>query len=166
MFDSLTGLNNLHQFRLKLADVFEQSRKAGTQFALALGDLDFFRDVNERHGMEFGNLVLQGVATEIRNCIRGESDVAARYKEDSFMLIIGSPNTKAVFETVERIRMNVADEGFETSGNDTVPVTMSFGITMSLATDSSPDALVARCEMALQAAQQGGHNKVEMIAGQ
>jgi diguanylate cyclase (GGDEF)-like protein len=108
--------------------------------------------------------VLQGVAAEIRNCIRGETDLAARYKEDSFMIVIGSSNTKSAVDLVERIRINVAEESFETSGRDAVPVTMSFGITMSLATDSSPDALVARCEMALQSAQSGGHNKVEMIA--
>lgn len=165
MFDSLTGLSNLHKFKQKLGDMFEQSRKANTGFALVLGDLDFFRDVNERHGMEFGNNVLRGVAAEIRNCIRSETDFASRYKEDSFMVLIGSGNTKVVLETVERIRMNVAEETFETSGNDTVPVTMSFGITMCLPSDSSSDALIARCEMALQAAQQGGHNKVEMIAG-
>ena len=165
VYDSLTGLFNLHSFRQKLAETFAGSRQAGTEFALALGDLDFFSEVNERYGMEFGNQVLQGVAAEVRNCIRGQSDVAARYKEDSFMIIIGSTAAKAVTETVERIRSTVAGGMFETADEEQVQVTLSFGIATSRPGDQSPEAIIVRAEQALSAAQQGGHNRVELYSG-
>jgi phospholipid/cholesterol/gamma-HCH transport system ATP-binding protein len=165
LFDTLTGLINSHTFRGKLNNAFEQFRTTNVPFALVLGDMDFFAEVNDRYSREFGNQVLQNVASEIRNCIRGATDVPARYRDDSFIVIVGTPNAKAVVDTVERIRARVMEEPFETPNGDEVAVTMSFGVTMSLPADESPDALIARVESALQAAQKGGHNRVELIAG-
>jgi diguanylate cyclase (GGDEF)-like protein len=160
--DSLTGLTNFSQFRTKLSEAFARTKRENKSFALAIGDIDFFGDINENHGQVFGNSVLQSVAAEIRNCVRNGTDVTARYHADAFVMIIHSDNRKNISDMVERIRANVSDEDFETEDGEVVPVTMSFGVTLSSPEDENAQALLERAERALVAAQRAGHNRVEI----
>lgn len=160
--DSLTGLTNFSQFRSQLSETFARAKRDNKSFALAIGDIDFFGDINENHGQVFGNTVLQSVAAEIRNCVRNETDVTARYHADAFVIIILSDNRKNISDMVERIRANVSDEDFETEKGEIVPVTISFGVALSTPDDQNGQALMERAERALLAAQRAGHNRVEI----
>ena len=60
--DSLTGLANRRELERVLELEFDRSNRYGVPFALAMGDVDFFKSVNDEYGHPVGDLVLQRVA--------------------------------------------------------------------------------------------------------
>lgn len=80
--DALTGVNN----RL----VFERlclQRMLGTQKALMLVDIDYFKHVNDQYGHDTGDRILQKVARVLTENVRGE-DVVCRIGGDEFVVIM------------------------------------------------------------------------------
>jgi hypothetical protein len=77
MTDGLTGLFNRHAFHMRLRDEWRRSRRYGAPLALLLIDVDGLKQVNDDHGHEAGDRVLNDVAGAIRHTLRG-TDIGAR----------------------------------------------------------------------------------------
>lgn len=90
MHDSLTGLSNRAHFYDRLHQAITTSRRSGQSFCLLLVDLDSFKEINDTHGHQTGDQLIQEVAARLRGVIR-ESDTAARLGGDEFaLLLLGS----------------------------------------------------------------------------
>ncbi|RMD80178.1 MAG: GGDEF domain-containing protein [Gammaproteobacteria bacterium] len=87
LHDPLTGLSNRAHFYDHLHQAIAASRRTGEPFALLLVDLDRFKEINDTHGHQVGDLLLQQVAARVRHVIR-ESDLAARLGGDEFALLL------------------------------------------------------------------------------
>ncbi|MDY0220929.1 MAG: GGDEF domain-containing protein [Desulfobacterium sp.] len=85
--DPLTGLANRGLFYETLDKAFERSKKEGTKLALILIDLDNFKPVNDTHGHDAGDRLLQQVASRIKDCVK-ESGFAARLGGDEFIVLL------------------------------------------------------------------------------
>ena len=85
--DPLTGLANRGLFYETLDRAFERSKKEGTKLALILIDLDNFKPVNDTHGHDAGDRMLQQVASRIKNCVK-EPGFAARLGGDEFIVLL------------------------------------------------------------------------------
>lgn len=85
--DSLTGLANRKQFYDSLKNAIALTRRQGGQLALLLLDLNDFKPINDTLGHHVGDLVLQGVAQRLRECVR-ETDCVARIGGDEFTMIL------------------------------------------------------------------------------
>lgn len=81
--DPLTGLPNYRAFQSALASAADY-----TAIAVAYIDVDDFKTVNDRHGHEIGNLVLQAVANRLARAVR-PTDFVARVGGDEFVVILG-----------------------------------------------------------------------------
>ena len=96
-YDPLTDLPNRALFFDRLGQALTQSKRDATLFALLLLDLDGFKAVNDAHGHETGDALLQAVGRRLRNCVR-ESDTVARMGGDEFIILLprlGGPNDAA-----------------------------------------------------------------------
>ena len=85
--DSLTGLANRKHFYDCLKNAIALARRQGGQLALLLLDLNYFKHINDTLGHHAGDLLLQGVAQRLRECVR-ETDCAARIGGDEFTMIL------------------------------------------------------------------------------
>ena len=85
--DSLTGLPNRGVFYESLDRIFERSKKEGSKLALILLDQDRFKPVNDTHGHDAGDLLLQQVALRIKGSVDG-SGFAARLGGDEFVVLL------------------------------------------------------------------------------
>ena len=83
--DSLTGLLNRTYLDGRLHQEFERAKRAGTQLAVVMGDVDDFKTINDTHGHQIGDAVLQVVGAIIRSAVR-VFDVCARYGGDEFAI--------------------------------------------------------------------------------
>ncbi|MBY0465654.1 MAG: diguanylate cyclase, partial [Burkholderiales bacterium] len=86
-YDTLTGLPNRRMFREHLDVALAKAASGGHKLALMFLDLDRFKEINDTHGHDAGDVLLQTAAKRLRGCVR-ESDMVARLGGDEFTLIL------------------------------------------------------------------------------
>jgi diguanylate cyclase (GGDEF)-like protein len=101
--DVLTDLPNRRQFFEHASLAHAHAVRSGRSFAVAVLDLDGFKEINDRLGHQIGDLVLQEVALRLRLARRG-TDVAARLGGDEFaILLIDVDGIDGAFTAVQRM---------------------------------------------------------------
>lgn len=160
--DGLTGLFNRSHFQAQAAIEMARSRRTGDPVALVLCDIDHFKQVNDRHGHEAGDRVLQHVARILRDNLR-EADVLARWGGEEFLALMPACPPETAHAVAERIRQ--ALEGSPVVlPQQTVYVTLSLGVTPVRGTDDI-EAATARADQALYESKHAGRNRVSLSWG-
>lgn len=159
--DPLTGLHTrLYMSDWCAAAIRVHNRDPAAGFGLVIFDLDFFKQVNDKHGHLAGDAVLRGVGEIIRNAIRGR-DLAVRFGGEELAVFVHCEHCADASEALalaERIRRNV--EQFEFQGKSgIIPVTLSGGIAYH-AVGETLDALFARADKKLYEAKEQGRNRI------
>ncbi|MCW8866170.1 MAG: GGDEF domain-containing protein [Colwellia sp.] len=95
MQDSLTGLGNRRYFDEQLKRAMHNANRHQGQVGLVLGDLNKFKAVNDTHGHNIGDQVLQQFADVLRTCIR-DSDSVFRFGGDEFAIIVENASEYAL----------------------------------------------------------------------
>lgn len=164
--DPLTGLHN----RRRLLDIVRATRRAGPPapgLFLLMCDIDHFKQVNDDHGHEMGDLVLERVAGAIRAAVRTTDSVARWGGEEFVVLLPGADRVKAI-STAERILAAVAALSLHdrslTSAPATnplpmIPITLTIGVAR-VDTAESIEAAIARADAALYRGKARGRNRV------
>lgn len=160
--DPLTGARN----RLTmLADLREQHAlvKRGAQpCAIALFDIDKFKDVNDRLGHLAGDSVLASIVHTVESIIR-PYDRIYRYGGEEFLLCMPNTTTEAAGLLAERIRTAIAKDAIEAHSGATVRVTVSIGV--APLHDVRPvEEAIDQADRLLYRAKELGRNRVE-VAG-
>lgn len=150
--DALTGLANRRAFDAELAEASLALRTAGVPFALVLGDVDFFKKVNDVYGHQFGDDVLAAVARVLAGVV-GTDGLAARYGGEEFALILRDVDPQWALHIADEARRAIE------ALTEPVPVTMSFGVVCATETDL-PGDLLHRADTALYEAKRAGRNRV------
>lgn len=151
--DPLTGLLNraaLEELRMRPE---AQERVRSGDYALAVVDIDYFKQVNDRYGHLIGDEVLRAVAGVIAASKR-KGDIAVRYGGEEFLLVLLGTHLAGAYEIAERIRENVMVEPLP------FPVTVSIGIARSHAPGEAPESVFERADQALYRAKAAGRNRV------
>ncbi|HEV7773511.1 MAG TPA: diguanylate cyclase [Conexibacter sp.] len=152
--DPLTQLPNRRGFRELLDLELERARRGSTSMTLLAGDLDHFKEVNDRSGHHVGDAVLQQVAAVLREGVR-QIDVPARIGGEEFAVILPDTDAQAAFSVAERLRCHVRDA----FADATVPITISFGIASHPAHAETAASLVRTADEALYGAKESGRNR-------
>ncbi|WP_296529514.1 GGDEF domain-containing protein [Rhodoferax sp.] len=106
-YDPLTQLPNRRLLNDRLSQTLARARRAQSRMALMFIDLDKFKAINDQHGHEAGDWVLQTVAQRIKSCLRA-SDTAARVGGDEFLVILPDiQSSEDALAVAEKIRMEL-----------------------------------------------------------
>jgi two-component system, cell cycle response regulator len=124
--DGLTGLANRAWFEERLDEEMSRARRSGESLAIAVADLDGFREMNTAHGHAGGDLALQTVARRLRQSIR-KSDLAARLGGDEFVLAFPATEPAQAVVRLDRLRQEIAGLRVPV-GRAELSVTMSVGV--------------------------------------
>lgn len=157
--DPLTTLYNRRYFNEQLRQQFAQAKRYQHDLCCVMIDLDHYKQFNDTLGHQKGDELLQVVADQIRAVLR-DSDIAARYGGDEFILLLPQSDTDAAEHVVQRIRNRLAQDA-PRDERLRFPVTLSVGIA-SLKKDfpNSDEALVAMADRAMYRAKQTGKDRV------
>ena len=153
--DRLTGLVN----RLGLEQAFIReiacAERDHTQMAVILADIDKFKLVNDAHGHQVGDTVLQEFAAILRREAQSH-DVVARWGGEEFLILCPNTNLEEALRLAERMRASVAAYAFSVVRAKT----SSFGVAAFHRGDTEA-ALVKRADDALYRAKESGRNRIE-----
>lgn len=154
--DFLTGLYNRRYFYETGQKFFAGATRGHYTLALAVFDIDDFKQVNDRYGHEAGDLVLKEISQVLRSRFR-EGDVVARFGGEEFCVLVTGADPERVHVPFEKARKRI-----ETTpvllGKKAVHVTTSIGVcTQQL---FSLDEMIAQADQLLYEAKQKGKNRV------
>jgi diguanylate cyclase (GGDEF)-like protein len=159
--DSLTGLLNRRAFGAHLESESERSLRYDSQFSIILCDADHFKNINDIHGHQAGDFVLQTLASNIEKELRA-TDSACRYGGEEFAILLPETGPDTALRLAERIRANIEALSPRHDGRPLSKVTMSFGIASFPEHARSAQELVKAADNALYAAKRHGRNRVHM----
>ena len=161
--DSLTGCYNRGHLNELLPREINRALRYKHPLALAMCDIDHFKQVNDTYGHQCGDEVLKILVQSITDLIRADTDWLARYGGEEFMLVLPETNLDNAHGLAERLRKHIAQKTIETE-EDRVSITASFGVTaFDVSTKSSsitPEALINAADKYLYEAKKQGRNKV------
>jgi diguanylate cyclase (GGDEF)-like protein len=153
--DSLTGVGNHRSFQEEIRSAVELARRHGHRLALALVDLDHFKQVNDTNGHRRGDEVLVEVA-QILKQVRTE-DRVFRIGGDELAILFPATDAAGAHVVCERIRARVEA--------DVEVVTTSIGIAELGLSTPDVDSLIECADAAMYAAKRRGKNQVVVHQG-
>lgn len=155
--DALTGLRNRRNLEQRIAAEVSRSRRHRRPLAVAIGDLDHFKRVNDEFGHAVGDDVLRTVGVRIRRNLRTE-DLAVRWGGEEFLLLLPDTDRNSAVQVADKIRLAVSDQPVDFRDHS-VPITISFGVAQ-LTDEDEADELVRRADEAMYRAKSLGRNRV------
>ncbi|MFC3608059.1 diguanylate cyclase [Stutzerimonas tarimensis] len=157
--DVLTRLLNRKFLPVVLGKEVLHCRQSGHSFAVLMIDVDHFKPINDTHGHEAGDMVLQQLAGLLLCNTRG-GDYAFRLGGEEFLLILVDIDPAKALATAEKLRQLISREPFRIPQGE-LHLTVSIGLAVH---DGHPDykPLLQRADRALYQAKHGGRNRCEV----
>ncbi|MDQ3953187.1 MAG: sensor domain-containing diguanylate cyclase [Actinomycetota bacterium] len=151
--DGLTGLANRRTFEATLERELSRAARSGEPVTLVMVDVDHFKALNDKHGHQVGDDVLELVARVLASACR-DFDTAARYGGEEFAVVLPACSSAESLLVAERLRESIA--AIETVAN----VTASAGVATFPAHAADPEGLIKAADEALYESKRAGRNRV------
>jgi diguanylate cyclase (GGDEF)-like protein/PAS domain S-box-containing protein len=155
-YDNLTGLPNRNFFLDRLDYEVRHCHRAKELFAVLFIDLDHFKEVNDLHGHDVGDLLLKAVAEKIKSCVR-ESDTVARLGGDEFTVILTGTNDVSHVELIAEDILQALSQPIDLGGH-LVHISGSIGLTLYPKDADTAGDLIRNADQAMYVAKNAGRN--------
>ncbi|HET9909407.1 MAG TPA: diguanylate cyclase [Anaerolineales bacterium] len=164
VFDPLTNTLNQSAFLTLSRGELERARRAQSPLSLIALDIDNFKAINDKHGMDIGNDVLTLVAQAIREKSR-PYDGVARYEDDLFLLILPGVIGQDAEKIAERIIKGIYNINVSLMDGTAVNVKLSAGIAsaMQITASTEIENLIQKSTEAVRQAKREGGNQVYIV---
>lgn len=157
--DPLTGAFNRRYLERRLLAEASRARRSRLPLALAVGDLDFFKGVNDRYGHAAGDAALQAFVAVLMQTLRTE-DVVARMGGDEFCMLFPATPAAAAATALERCLRTLRTTDIDCDGAR-FRISGTFGIAeFEAGQGQGADTLMARADEALYRAKAAGRGRV------
>ena len=154
--DGLTDLPNRSLMMDRLDNAIARAKRNKSKCAVMFLDLDGFKPINDTLGHDKGDLVLREAATRLSECIR-DSDTAARFGGDEFVLVLSDLNTAEDSVMVAKKVLRVLSEPIELSGH-TAQVGASIGIALYPDHGHNAETVLKHADIAMYDVKGSGKN--------
>lgn len=155
--DALTELYNRRHFDEQAAALFEHSLRHGRPMTVVIGDIDFFKRINDQFSHATGDTVLRQVSAILRNHMR-LSDLVARYGGEEFVLALPETSLPQAAALCDKLRDMIERFPWQ-DVHPELKVTMSMGLCADLAA-GTVEAMLQQADVLLYRAKEGGRNRV------
>jgi diguanylate cyclase (GGDEF)-like protein len=160
--DALTGLFNRRELNSRLHAEWGRFKRHGHPLSMIMFDIDFFKRVNDDHGHECGDRVLQMLGELVRRQQRRQ-DIACRFGGEEFVVLLPETGLDAAFTVAESLRSRVAKHPFR-CGRSRLAVRISLGV--AGAAEHAPaneDDFVKVADLGLYRAKGEGRNRTVIV---
>lgn len=158
--DSLTGALRGELFLDALRKEIASSEKKDQSVSLAMIDLDFFGQINEKHGREVGDEVLKRISSEVTTAFPEFS--IYRYGGEEFTILLPGIEKEQAFLRLEQLRATFSKKHEIAAGKEKVSLKLSFSSAVASYPDDAVRAeeIMRKASDALHRAKTTGRNKV------
>jgi two-component system, cell cycle response regulator len=156
--DGLTGLYNRRHFEYNIEREFLRTKRYPSDLSLAMIDLDFFKNVNDTYGHQFGDYVLREISNILTASFR-KTDMIYRYGGEELAIILTETPIENALIPLERLKTKIAKHKFKNNDIE-ANISVSIGISAVSAVVQTPSELVETSDKALYKAKQDGRNRV------
>jgi diguanylate cyclase (GGDEF)-like protein len=157
--DLLTMLPNRSAIATVLDTEISRCHRDRRTVGVILLDIDHFKRINDTYGHFTGDAVLRETAIRLRGNMR-PYDQVGRYGGEEFLVVLPNCDLAQAANQAERMRARLHCTPMLVDGVE-IPVSASFGVTVSDGTERSPDLFVRVADEALYRAKAGGRNCVQ-----
>lgn len=154
--DQLTGLFNRRRAIEYLNELIHNTQE-GT-FSLCIGDVDFFKKVNDVYGHDAGDEVLKAISHKMEEGLRKETFIA-RWGGEEFLIVFPGVNGDEAWSGLERLRKNIEKSPIKIANGQEISITMTFGLT-EYDFGSDIDTSIKDADEKLYQGKESGRNKV------
>jgi diguanylate cyclase (GGDEF)-like protein len=161
-YDVLTHLPNRPALERELSHLSHPTLwPVDPAFSVLLGDIDYFKLINDTHGNAAGDEVLQEIARRLQAQLRQGTQVY-RFDGEEFLVVLNNTQLRPAADVAERLRAVVQQTPIKTQAGN-INVTLSFGVAQKeLERDRQAIDIVRRAEQALLVAKREGRNRVKV----
>ncbi|RKZ87926.1 MAG: GGDEF domain-containing protein, partial [Gammaproteobacteria bacterium] len=158
--DTLTKLANRKAFDDVIAKVTKDADRSGIEVCLIFGDLDLFKDINDKHGHMVGDQVLKVVSSTLKGAVKGR-DLVARYGGEEFTIVLLNTSIANAVKLADAIRVEIASKRIQRKDTreSLGAITMSFGVARYVPSEGV-ESLLQRADRALYMSKRKGRNAV------
>ncbi len=160
--DTLTELYNRRSGGHHLACSVEKAKSKNTPFTLVIGDIDFFKRVNDTYGHLCGDEVLKTVAKLLRKHLKGKG-YAIRWGGEEFLLVYENCRLETAYESLRALQKDISGACIQ-SGDNEIRVTMTFGMACDPAKDLKD--LLREADDRLYYGKNNGRNQIVTCCGE
>jgi diguanylate cyclase (GGDEF)-like protein/PAS domain S-box-containing protein len=157
--DPLTGLFNRRYMEETLDRELSRASRRNEAVAVAMCDLDHFKQFNDTFGHEAGDLVLREVAATLQKNVR-QGDIVCRFGGEELVLIFPEATAEIATERAEFLREQVKALALSYRGRTLGKITISIGIAMYPEDGVSFEGLIRASDQALYRAKADGRDRV------
>lgn len=161
--DELTSLPNRRAADRRLQLAVARARAAGAPLCVALADVDHFKYINDNHGHEVGDHVLQRIAAVLRGEDEGadaNAVFAARHGGEEFLLVLEGMDREAALDCLHDLHARIAALPIVTPDGDPLAVTISIGAVHLESPRDDARTLLVAADRKLYRAKHEGRNRV------
>jgi diguanylate cyclase (GGDEF)-like protein/PAS domain S-box-containing protein len=162
--DPLTGLFNRRYMEETLDREIRRAIRHNNPVGVIMIDVDHLKLVNDGHGHDAGDIVLEQLGSLMMKTFRGE-DVPCRYGGDEFTIVLPEATVSEAFRRAEQFREAFKKLDFESEEKHFGPVTLSLGIAAYPDHGTSAERLLQTADAACYSAKVQGRDRV-MIGGE
>lgn len=159
--DVLTGILNRRAILEQFSSELERARRDASSLAVAMVDIDYFKQINDVHGHLAGDQVISHCATHLSQRLR-QSDKMGRYGGEEFLLLLPSSSPEGAVALLDELRATLAEAPAQ-YGESSIALRISIGVWCGVPTACDTTAsLLARADAALYEAKGMGRNRVRL----
>jgi len=155
--DKLTGIKNRRAFEDAIDSVFAKVDRVPTPISVVVADLDHFKQINDKHGHQAGDKVLQAFGHLLRRCTR-DSDLVGRIGGEEFCIVLWNTGAEGARLFAEALRASF-DALYVSGCLDSSSLTASFGV-VERKDKESFEVLYSAADQAMYEAKANGRNCV------
>lgn len=159
--DYLTQIPNRRAFDEMLSLEWKRAHRDSTLVAMAMLDLDFFKNYNDHYGHMAGDQCLKSIAGALKNALHRPADFCARYGGEEFAVILPNTDLAGAMNVLERMRQAVIALDIRHGFSSVAPViTISAGCTCTIPSGATSELALQTADTALYQAKLQGRNRV------
>ncbi|HEX5638314.1 MAG TPA: diguanylate cyclase [Burkholderiaceae bacterium] len=163
--DDLTGLPNRRLLAERAAAALATSELRRVSCAVIAIDLDGFKDINDRHGHEIGDLMLREIAVRLTRVMRPQDTVARRGGDEFAVLVPDVGSTMEVEKIAERLLSAIAQPASLAGAPHAMNVSASIGIALAPEQGRDLERLLQLADLAMYDAKLKGKNRYSFAQG-
>jgi len=153
--DPMTGLANRRDIVEKIEQEHSRAQRHQRTYSLIMADIDDFKQVNDSHGINYGDDVLFELSCVLRECVRSE-DFCARWGGEEFLFLLPETGIDGALAVAQKIKQSVAMTEFKVN-KPGIRVTVSLGVS-EFQTGQTVNDCLKKVEQALLQAKDNGKN--------